>query len=81
MEKLFIVMLLVISTVILTAQVAFTRELLRVANSGDAEAQFWLGVIYQNGLGVEEDGAKALEWYRKAADQGNMGSVSEVGVK
>ena len=35
-----------------------------------AEAQYNLGVIYKFGLGVPQDYAKALQWYRKAAAQG-----------
>jgi Sel1 repeat len=30
-----------------------------------------LGFMYENGRGVLKDNAAALEWYRKAADQGN----------
>jgi TPR repeat protein len=42
-----------------------------LADRGDADAQFDLGVLYQNGQGVPQDYAAALNWYRKAADQGN----------
>ena len=41
------------------------------ANQGDANAQFSLGYLYSQGEEVVQDYAKALEWYRKAADQGN----------
>ena len=27
--------------------------------------------MYANGKGVEKDDAKAVEWFRKAAEQGN----------
>jgi uncharacterized protein len=40
------------------------------AAKGDAVAQLNLGAAYDNGLGVERDVDKAIEWYRKAADQG-----------
>ncbi len=49
------------------------------AESGDAEAQNNLGVMYKKGLGVSEDYAEAVKWYRLAADQkygdaqGNLG--------
>lgn len=39
------------------------------AEAGDAEAQFYLGLMYASGLGVEQDYLKAIDWYRKAADQ------------
>ena len=41
------------------------------AEQGPALAQFALGVCYENGHGVTQDYAQAVEWYRKAADQGN----------
>ena len=37
----------------------------------DAEEQFQLGEDYQLGRGVPKNGREALEWYRKAADQGH----------
>ena len=39
------------------------------AEKGEAAAQYNLGVLYDRGLGVEQDYEKAREWYRKAADQ------------
>ena len=42
-----------------------------VAERGDASAQFCLGHMYETGLGVEKDDVKAVEWYRKAAEQGH----------
>ena len=38
-----------------------------VAEQGLAEAQFNLGFIYDNGLGVTEDNQEAVKWYRRAA--------------
>jgi TPR repeat protein len=40
------------------------------AKQGEAEAQFNLGVCYQNGLGTKKDSVEAVKWYRKAANQG-----------
>jgi len=34
-------------------------------------AQYSLGVMYANGLGVPEDDAEAARWFRLAAEQGN----------
>ncbi len=47
------------------------RELLPLAEQGDAGAQFRLGVMYDEGRGVPQSDAQAAEWYRKAAEQGN----------
>jgi TPR repeat protein len=41
------------------------------AEAGQAEAQFDLGVLYAQGLGVQRDLNQAASWYRKSADQGN----------
>ena len=41
------------------------------AMQGDAEAQYKLGLIYDQGKDVPEDDARAASWYRKAAEQGD----------
>ena len=46
------------------------REWRPLAEQGNAEAQFNLGVMYSNGYGVPQDDAEAARWYRKAAEQG-----------
>ena len=43
----------------------------RLANQGDAEAQFDLGIMYSTGEGVRQDSTKAFEWYQKSANQGD----------
>src|SRR3989344_196759 len=48
-----------------------SAQLQKQANSGDADAQFNLGVMYNKGEGVPEDAAKAVEWFQKAAAQGH----------
>ena len=40
-----------------------------LADAGDAAAQNRLGLISQNGEGVEQDYAEAIKWYLKAAEQ------------
>ena len=51
-----------------------------MAETGDASAQFNLGVMYDNGLGVAQDYAAAASWYRKAADQGNASAQLNLGL-
>lgn len=51
--------------------VAAHREFLPAARSGDARAQFSLGVLYLRGQGVKRDYAMAMQWLRKAAEQGD----------
>lgn len=51
-----------------------------LAENGDADAQFSLGLLYENGKGVNQDSAKAAAWYRKAADQGNASAQNKLGL-
>ena len=50
------------------------------AEQGDAAAQYNLGVSYDYGLGVPQDDALALAWYRIAADQGHAAARYSLGV-
>ena len=43
----------------------------KAAEQGDAQAQYFLGGMFRDGLGVKQDDAQAVEWYRKAAKQGH----------
>jgi hypothetical protein len=45
------------------------RLLRPLAEQGDADAQYNLGVLYVEGNGVPQDHAEAVRWFRKAADQ------------
>lgn len=40
-----------------------------LANAGDAVAQNMMGILYENGLGVPEDGFRAAGYYQAAVDQ------------
>ncbi|MEK9947016.1 MAG: tetratricopeptide repeat protein, partial [Alphaproteobacteria bacterium] len=46
------------------------REWKPLAEQGDADAQFNLGLMYNNGQGVPQDYKTAVKWYRLAAKQG-----------
>lgn len=45
------------------------REWRPLADGGNAEAQFNLGLLHENGLGVPIDKAEAARWFRRAAEQ------------
>jgi TPR repeat protein len=51
----------------------------RAAETGNAEAQLQLGILYYQGKGVARNLAEAARWYRKAADQGNAYAQSNLG--
>ena len=46
-------------------------RLQREAQQGSSDAQYELAYLYENGIGVAKDEAKALELYQQAADQGH----------
>jgi len=43
----------------------------KLANEGNAEAQYYLGNMYRNGKGVTKDNFQAYNWYKKSAEQDN----------
>jgi TPR repeat protein len=46
------------------------EEFLPLAENGMAAAQFKIGLMYENGRGVDKDLAAAQQWYALAAEQG-----------
>ena len=73
MKKLLILLLAIfLSAGSLSAQSVDIKKLLQQAKQGDAKAQFTLGLRYDDGLGVPQDDAQAVKWYRLAADQGEV---------
>lgn len=50
----------------------------RAAELGNADAQFWVAKLYEEGIVHEENKGKAIEWYRKAANQGHAGARNEL---
>jgi uncharacterized protein len=43
------------------------RAMVALANKGDAEAQYHVGMMYNNGIGTQRDLRQAFEWFQKAA--------------
>jgi len=54
-------------------------EWLPLALGGDSDSQFNLGLLYRIGKGVTQDDAKAVKWYRLAAQQGNTSAQQNLG--
>ncbi len=51
-----------------------------LAESGDAQAQFDLGLMYESGEGTTADHKEALRWYEAAASQGHSKAQNYTGV-
>ena len=49
---------------------ALEKKFISLAEAGNVKAQNNLGTMYQQGLGVQQDYAEAVKWYRKAVEQG-----------
>ncbi len=56
------------------------RLLRPLAEQGNALAQYNLGVMYDQSLGVPQDYAQAVKWYRLAAEQGYALAQYNLGV-
>jgi hypothetical protein len=51
-----------------------------LAEEGNAESQFYLGAMYDDGQGVPRDYKEAVKWYRLAAEQGHSESQYNFGL-
>jgi TPR repeat protein len=51
----------------------------RLADQGDAAAQYNLGLLYAGGQGVPQDADEAMRWLRKAAEQGLLDAQFSLG--
>lgn len=47
-------------------------HLKKKAEQGDVEAQYYLGTLYERGIGTAQDFQQAAFWYEKSAEQGNV---------
>ncbi len=56
------------------------KELRPLADRGDAEAQYRIGLMYENGKGYPPDKAQGIAWFRKAAAQNHAAAQTELAV-
>lgn len=56
------------------------RDLRPRAEQGQADAQQLLCYMHAQGYGVPQDTVEAVQWWRKAAEQGNVEAQSDLGV-
>ncbi len=54
-------------------------DFLPLANNGDPESQYYLGLMYAKGQAVPQDAIMAVSWYQKAADQGHPLAQNNLG--
>ena len=55
------------------------NEVRAKAEKGDAQAQFDLGWMYDEGKSVEQDSTEAAKWYREAASRGQKRAQFKLG--
>ena len=60
--------------------VTAAQEFKKAAEQGIAQAQYNLGVMYDNGEGVIQDDKEAVKWFRLAAEQGYARAQHNLGV-
>ena len=61
------------------AQANSLGSLRKLADRGDADAQWQMGVRYHNGEGVPRDDAQAMQWFLRAAEQGHVIAQATLG--
>jgi hypothetical protein len=54
-------------------------DLRKLAEQGDPDAQWQLGILYHEGDGVPKDDAMAVQWYERAAEQGYVRAQATLG--
>ena len=59
-------------------EAAFEKCRIVAEEYGDAHAQYELACWYQDGIGVEPNEQKAIEWYRKAGQNGSLEAQLEM---
>jgi hypothetical protein len=54
-------------------------DLRKLADQGDADAQWQMGVRFHNGEGVPHDDVQAMQWFQRAAEQGHVTAQATLG--
>jgi len=94
MKKILLIVFLLISLIVIwlildrnsgtlikerTEQVLDYNKVKERAEQGLDLAQYFLGLMYQEGEGITQDYSKAVTWYRKAAEQGHARAQYSLG--
>ena len=52
-------------------KIPWPPEIWQQAKAGNPQAQYWVGLSYAHGIGIEPDNHAAKEWFERAAKQGH----------
>ena len=74
------VLAVVFALCVCTAWASAVDDVKVAAEKGDAAAQCQMGLFYMNGLGVDRDEDKAVEWLKKAARQNHAQAQYNLGI-
>lgn len=55
------------------------EDMNKIAQQGNPEAQYHVGMMFNNGIGVQKDPKKAFEWFEKASASGHPLASYKVG--
>jgi len=50
----------------------------KAAAQNDPAAEYFIGVMYENGTGVPKDQKAAIEWYKKSAEHGYKDAAAKL---
>ena len=53
--------------------------MMKIAQGGNAEAQYHIGMMFNNGIGVQKDPGKAFQWFQQASKAGEPLANYKVG--
>ncbi|STZ56077.1 Polar organelle development protein [Moraxella lacunata] len=56
------------------------KKVEKKANKGDKDAQYHLAKMYELGIHTQKDKTKALEWYKKSAENGNVNAMNNYAI-
>ena len=62
-----------------SAQAKSLADLRKLADQGDADAQWQMGVTYHNGEELPHDDAQAMQWFLRAAEKGHVNAQATLG--
>ena len=58
----------------------YAKAMKEFKSDDDPRSFYQIGFMYDHGEGVPQDGKEAAEWYRKAAEKGNIPAQYRLGV-